>query len=180
MFFAKGSIRSIGVKALLATIDGKLQNLDSLNRSRTVSLIHSMARALSHFQSSDFPVASSAASTPVVLQIVVSEASTHVGGLQLESYGGILEPSIEEGFLPQNVSDVDDNSIVEPLPEPTVEDFEHDNFPEAAFVEGEEHDDDYTPEEWEAWDAGAYDSHEYGGASEEFAEQFDEYYSDDY
>ncbi|KAK3279843.1 hypothetical protein CYMTET_12295 [Cymbomonas tetramitiformis] len=50
---------------------------------------------------------------------------------------------------------------------------------------GEEHDDDYTPEEWAAWDAAAYDSREYGGASEEFAEHFDEhvddeYYSDDY
>ncbi|KAK3275109.1 hypothetical protein CYMTET_16741 [Cymbomonas tetramitiformis] len=309
------------LRALLATIDGKLQNLDSFNRSRTVSLIHSMARALSHFQSSNFPVALSAASTPVVLQIVVSEASTHVGGaqgaepetvesgisgvsfcdkgvgdcmvysnsrsvscqvtttrpspsipeardvvpqappvrtevhyihappsthsylhsgqrqleeyessetedeseypvgyfddseddleeeegyyghlayaphfstlrleqgsgldtgLQLESYGGVLEPSIEEGFLPQYISDVDDNSIVEPLPEPTVEEFEHENFPEAAFAEGEEHDDGYTAEEWAAWDAGAYTSHEYGGASEGFAEHFDEYVDDEY
>ncbi|KAK3273273.1 hypothetical protein CYMTET_18479 [Cymbomonas tetramitiformis] len=101
-------------------------------------------------------------------------------GLQLESYGGVLEPSIEEGFLPQYISDVDDNSIVEPLPEPTVEEFEHEYFPEAAFAEGEEHDDGYTAEEWAAWDAGAYNSHEYGGASEGFAEHFDEYIDDEY
>ncbi|KAK3249498.1 hypothetical protein CYMTET_41051 [Cymbomonas tetramitiformis] len=62
----------------------------------------------------------------------------------------------------------------------TVEHFENDNFPESAFAEGEERDDEYTAEEWAAGEAGAYDSHEYGGASKEFAEHFDEYVDDEY
>ncbi|KAK3280269.1 hypothetical protein CYMTET_11882 [Cymbomonas tetramitiformis] len=78
-----------------------------------------------------------------------------------------------------------DYSLVEPLPEHTGEHFEDDKIPEAAFAEGEELDDDYTAEEWAAWDAGAYDAQGYGGAREEFAEHFvsydgEEYYSDDY
>ncbi|KAK3279488.1 hypothetical protein CYMTET_12633 [Cymbomonas tetramitiformis] len=128
-------------------------------------------------------------------------------GLQLESYGGVLQPSIEEDFLPQREFSVGTASFREP----DTEEFENDTFPEAAFAEegcwnwhcdmfvlsrsprchcvvsskGEEHNGDYTPEEWAAWDAWAYESHEYGGVSGEFAEHFDEYgddeyYSDDY
>ncbi|KAK3276578.1 hypothetical protein CYMTET_15362 [Cymbomonas tetramitiformis] len=74
---------------------------------------------------------------------------------------------------------------MEPLSETTVEGFENENFPEAAYAQGNEHTaDDYTPEERAAWDAGAYNSLEYDGAAEEFVETYDEYhgegcYSDD-
>jgi len=107
-------------------------------------------------------------------------------GLHSDPYGGFLDPSLEEEFLPQHDYDVDDDSIVEPHPEHAVDGFENDNFPEANYAEEEERGDDgYTPEEWAAWDAGAYDAHEYGGAQEEYVEHFDEYgdeayYSDDY
>ncbi|KAK3287770.1 hypothetical protein CYMTET_4724 [Cymbomonas tetramitiformis] len=102
-------------------------------------------------------------------------------GLQLESYGGVLQPSMEEDFLPQREFSV--GTVSFHLPD--TEEFENDNFPEAAFAEGGEFDEDYTAEEWAAWNAGAYDAQEYGGAREEFAEHFDsydgeEYYSDDY
>ncbi|KAK3247852.1 hypothetical protein CYMTET_42666 [Cymbomonas tetramitiformis] len=69
--------------------------------------------------------------------------------------------------------------------EPTVEDCDHEDFPEAAYAEGEDHADDYTLEEWAAWEAGACESFEGGGAEEEYVEHFDGYdgegyYSDDY
>ncbi len=106
-------------------------------------------------------------------------------GFQQDYYVGVLEPPLGEGFLPQNDFVVDDSSFVEPHSEPAVDDYESENFPEAAFAEGEEHADDYTPEEWAAWEAGAYESFEDGGAREEFVEHFSEYddaefYSDDY
>ncbi|KAK3245508.1 hypothetical protein CYMTET_44926 [Cymbomonas tetramitiformis] len=105
----------------------------------------------------------------------LEQGSSPDTGLQLESYGGVLQPSIEEDFLPQREFSVGTVSFREP----DTEEFENDNFPEAAFAEGEEHNGDYAPEEWAAWDAGAYESHEYGGASGEFAEHFDEYGDDE-
>ncbi|KAK3246977.1 hypothetical protein CYMTET_43512 [Cymbomonas tetramitiformis] len=53
--------------------------------------------------------------------------------------------------------------------DPDAEEFENENFPEADYAEGEGHrDGEHTPEEWAAWDAGAYESFEGGGAQEEF------------
>ena len=77
--------------ALLASIDGKLANLDSLNRSRTVALVSSMSRALSHFRSSGFLADSPAVSPPIVLQIVVSDSGTLIGGAQ----GAELETAVD-------------------------------------------------------------------------------------
>ncbi|KAK3288394.1 hypothetical protein CYMTET_4129 [Cymbomonas tetramitiformis] len=85
-----------------------------------------------------------------------------------EHYGHLAAPNFSSDRLEQEFELGTDR-----------EEFENENFPEAAFAEGEELDDGYTAEEWAAWDAGAYDSHEYGGASEEFTEHFDEYVDDD-
>ncbi|KAK3252982.1 hypothetical protein CYMTET_37746 [Cymbomonas tetramitiformis] len=179
--------------ALLASIDGKLANLDSLNRSRTVSLVSSMARALSHFRSSDLSAASSAVSSPIILQVVVSVSGTLTGGAQTGGSHGMSSEKSAVSFCEMGVGDEPailgvrsvHSQVTTTRPSPDTEEFENEYFPEAAFAEGEELDEGYTAEEWAAWDAGAYDAQEYGGAREEFAEHFDsydeeEYYSDDY
>ncbi|KAK3273894.1 hypothetical protein CYMTET_17881 [Cymbomonas tetramitiformis] len=90
------------------------------------------------------------------------------------SYGGVFDPSLEEEFLPQQEFSVGRAAFDEPDPA----EFENEKFP---VSENEE----YTPEEWAAWESGAYDSLEHGGAQEEFVEHYDEcdgeeYSSDDY
>ncbi|KAK3237590.1 hypothetical protein CYMTET_52348 [Cymbomonas tetramitiformis] len=83
-------------------------------------------------------------------------------GFQGDSYGGVLEPPLGEEFLPQSEFNVG-----------TV------SFRDApALSDGN---DEYTAEEWAAWEAGAYDSVGAGGA--EFYDEY-EYFensgSDDY
>ncbi|KAK3240894.1 hypothetical protein CYMTET_49298 [Cymbomonas tetramitiformis] len=66
-------------------------------------------------------------------------------GFQGESYGGVLEPPLGEEFLPQHEFNVDAVSFED---EPTADD-----------------EIEYTAEEWAAWEAGAHDSDETGGAA---------------
>ncbi|KAK3277301.1 hypothetical protein CYMTET_14674 [Cymbomonas tetramitiformis] len=60
------------------------------------------------------------------------------------SYGGVLEPPLGEEFLPQSEFHVGTVSFID---EPAMSD-----------------EDVYTAEEWAAWEAGAHDSDEIGGA----------------
>ncbi|KAK3233744.1 hypothetical protein CYMTET_55977 [Cymbomonas tetramitiformis] len=100
-------------------------------------------------------------------------------------------PAAVEGCPTEKLSGVDARCVPgfsewRDMAKPTIGDCDHEDFPEAAYAEGEDHADDYTPEEWAAWEAGAYESFEDGGgAEEEYVEHFDGYdgkgyYSDDY
>ncbi|KAK3241207.1 hypothetical protein CYMTET_49013 [Cymbomonas tetramitiformis] len=65
-------------------------------------------------------------------------------GFQGGSYGGVLEPPLGEEFLPQSEFHVGTVSFID---EPAMSD-----------------EDVYTAEEWAAWEAGAHDSDDTGGA----------------
>ncbi|KAK3287624.1 hypothetical protein CYMTET_4868 [Cymbomonas tetramitiformis] len=78
-------------------------------------------------------------------------------GSQPDSYGGVLEPPLGEEFLPQSEFDVSTVSFKDEL----------------ALSDDEI---EYTAEEWAAWEAGAHDSDETGGAG--FYDE-DTYYGED-
>ncbi|KAK3249506.1 hypothetical protein CYMTET_41059 [Cymbomonas tetramitiformis] len=96
-------------------------------------------------------------------------------GSQLLPYGGVLDPSLEDDFLPQNDFDDVPNSFVEPLAEAEDEVAE---FSETITAE-------YAAEEWAAWDAEAHDSYDSGGADfydggYSYEESYDDYSGDGY
>ncbi|KAK3273270.1 hypothetical protein CYMTET_18476 [Cymbomonas tetramitiformis] len=80
-------------------------------------------------------------------------------GFQQDSYGGGFEAPLGEEFLPQNGFSVGRVS-----------------FENEPAVEYENDEDIYTAKEWAAWEAGAHDSDEIGGAG--FYDE-DTYYEED-
>ncbi|KAK3266857.1 hypothetical protein CYMTET_24544 [Cymbomonas tetramitiformis] len=92
-------------------------------------------------------------------------------GSQPDSYGGVLDPPLGEEFLPQIDFNVGTNSFVERY----VDAEENVEFSETA--------EEYTAEEWAAWDDGAHDSYVSGGAQfddeSSYYEEESGYYSDD-
>ncbi|KAK3235456.1 hypothetical protein CYMTET_54349 [Cymbomonas tetramitiformis] len=84
-------------------------------------------------------------------------------GFQGDSYGGVLEPPVGDEFLPQNDFSVGTVSYV------------RDAIPENENYE------EYTAEEWAAWEAEAHASFDIGGAGfyDEY-EYFENSASDDY
>ncbi|KAK3281863.1 hypothetical protein CYMTET_10372 [Cymbomonas tetramitiformis] len=142
------------------TIDVGIERVTSLKRSQLIALVGSMDKALAHFRKPQiFPETSTDAS-PIILDIVVSSEPIVGGASTRDAASGFQQDYCIE-FWSSLLGRKFYRNMYDEFSVGTV------SFVEETVIENEEFpetEEEYTAEEWAAWEADAHNSFESGGA----------------